>query len=60
MITMGEITCRIPSNGIKLEILYCAEPQGYRLDIWAAGSNLATAVITGLLFLVALGALAVA
>lgn len=57
MIKMGEIACRIPSNGIKPEILYCTEPEGMRLDIWAVSSNIATALLTLLLLLAALGAL---
>lgn len=53
MIKMGEITCRIPSNGIKPEILYCTEPERMRLDIWAIGIDLFMAGLTVLLFAVA-------
>lgn len=53
MIKMGEITCRIPSNGIKSEILYCTEPEGYKLDQWTVSIDLVVAVLTVLLFVVA-------
>ena len=46
MIKMGEITCRIPSNGIKSEILYCTEPEGLKLDIWTVTASWATALLT--------------
>jgi hypothetical protein len=53
MIKMGEITCRIPSNGIKPEILYCTEPEGYKLDQWTVSIELIVAAVTVLLFIVA-------
>lgn len=60
MIKMGEITCRIPSNGIKPEILYCTEPEGMRLDIWGVGIDLSMAVLTAFLFIIAALALGTA
>lgn len=60
MIKMGEIACRIPSNGVKPEILYCTEPEGYKLDHWNATSSAIIALFTVILCLVAIGALIVA
>lgn len=57
MIKMGEITCRIPSNGVKPEILYCTEPEGLRLDVWTTTAAWATAFLTlGLLVAAVLAA----
>lgn len=46
MIQAGEIQCRIPSNGVKLDHLFCTEPEALRLDIWTVTGSWVTALAT--------------
>ena len=49
----GEITCRLSENGIKPGILYCNEPEAYRLSEWSLGAAWATALFTVVLAIMA-------
>lgn len=53
MIQAGEIECRIPSNGIKPDHLFCTEPAALRLDIWTVTGSWVTALATIGLFVAA-------
>ncbi len=53
---MGEITCRLSENAIKPGILYCNEPEAYRLAEWTASGSVITAVATIILAVFAIAA----
>ncbi|WP_434619692.1 hypothetical protein [Arthrobacter sp. A5] len=43
---LGEITCQLSDNGVKSGILYCNEPEAYRLAEWTAAGSTLTAIAT--------------
>lgn len=49
----GEITCRLSENGVKPGVLYCNEPEAYRLSEWTLGAAWATAIFTLVLAIMA-------
>lgn len=53
---MGEITCKLAADAIKPTILYCNEPEAFRLDEWTLGAGWVTAVGTVALAVFAIAA----
>lgn len=50
---MGEITCRLDAEAVKLTILYCSEPKAYRYEEWSSTAAWVTALATIALVVVA-------